>query len=861
MPSLEPASVADLDEARDTALEAERNGSSNPQLARELGRWVIEHSSDPLARVRAYRAIGTAARTVRDHTEMESAFQSAVEAAERVGLSSEAAFSRVLLASAHVIFGRATEALALLASAVEELDGDRRTMAVIQLGIVKATTGDHRGSLATLDSISAAVTELPVHRQAIYHKNRGVSLIELGEPARAIDELEHAIDLYQAVGESHLSVRALFNLARAYAGGGLTSGALDCFRRVDDLDTGVVHGVDWVDRAAVLRSAGLLVEAEQAASEARSMLPGHETEVWMPTAALIHAEILEVLGKTDRAVSAAESAVEIFNAQGRPALADVAAGVSIRCRAVMGGADESDEEADQLASRMASAGAVGPALGVRLSIARAASSVERVRHHLGSALAQSVHGIEERMMWKEASARLALLDGKRDAAQALVDEALTELTDWRQTIGSTELQAVAARWGVHLADLAVGAAVAAGDLESVLMSVERQKVAAVISTPQNELPAELSRLLAEYRAVGMRGRGQDVRAERTRLEEHIRRESRSSNATPMGLDLPDVATVFEYLAEETLVEFFDVDGAIHALVVTPSRRHTMVSLGSCQDVKSEVDSLRFAITRMSAGLGSDSSLTAFQTISHAAARNLDRLLIAPLGLSGDGAVVVIPSHSLDALPWGALPGLRDRSFSIAPSARLWAKLRNQAEGVGAITVGLSDPATATREALEVAAIRGGDSLIGDEATAETVLRGLEGVAVAHLACHGTFRSDMPLMSGLHLADGPLTVYDLESLSRAPTTLVISACEVAQNRESAGSGLMGMSASVMAAGTRSVIAATTVVSDEATRPFMVDWHHSHAAGASPSRALADAREQAGDDPAEQAVAASFVCIGV
>ena len=112
-----------------------------------------------------------------------------------------------------------------------------------------------------------------------------------------------------------------------------------------------------------------------------------------------------------------------------------------------------------------------------------------------------------------------------------------------------------------------------------------------------------------------------------------------------------------------------------------------------------------------------------------------------------------------------------------------------------------------------------------------------------------------------MADGPITVYDLEQLSAPPGTLVLSACEVAQSQRLAGDALLGMTASLMAAGTRSIVAATTVVSDAAAPEFMAAWHRRHAEGASPAEALAHARATAGDDPTARSVAASFLCLGV
>ena len=55
----------------------------------------------------------------------------------------------------------------------------------------------------------------------------------------------------------------------------------------------------------------------------------------------------------------------------------------------------------------------------------------------------------------------------------------------------------------------------------------------------------------------------------------------------------------------------------------------------------------------------------------------------------------------------------------------------------------------------------------DGASVERVKAAIDGADLAHVAAHGTFRSDNPLFSSLHLADGPLTVYDLEALRRAP----------------------------------------------------------------------------------------------
>ena len=83
----------------------------------------------------------------------------------------------------------------------------------------------------------------------------------------------------------------------------------------------------------------------------------------------------------------------------------------------------------------------------------------------------------------------------------------------------------------------------------------------------------------------------------------------------------------------------------------------------------------------------------------------------------------------------------------------------------------------------------------------TSARALDGADSAHVAAHGRFRDDNPLFCSLELADGALTVYDLERLTQAPRRLVLSSCESGLSAVHAGDELMGFTAAVFALGTR------------------------------------------------------------
>jgi CHAT domain-containing protein len=145
----------------------------------------------------------------------------------------------------------------------------------------------------------------------------------------------------------------------------------------------------------------------------------------------------------------------------------------------------------------------------------------------------------------------------------------------------------------------------------------------------------------------------------------------------------------------------------------------------------------------------------------------------------------------------------------------------------------------------------------EKATAAAALAALDGAALAHLACHGRFRSDSPLFSALELADGPLTALDLQSLRRAPDVLVLSACDLALSNRHPGDELLGLASALLAMGTRTIIASVVAVPDAHARRLMLAFHRELASGASPALALA--RAQATLRGAAAALA-GFVCLG-
>jgi CHAT domain-containing protein len=155
----------------------------------------------------------------------------------------------------------------------------------------------------------------------------------------------------------------------------------------------------------------------------------------------------------------------------------------------------------------------------------------------------------------------------------------------------------------------------------------------------------------------------------------------------------------------------------------------------------------------------------------------------------------------------------------------------------------------------------GQLLAGADTTVERTVAALDGAALAHIAAHGDFRTDNPLFSALWLADGPLTIYDLEGMAVAPRTVVLAACDSARHTSQPGDDLLGLAAAFLSLGTTVLIASLVSLPDGQSSGLMLDLHTRLHAGQRPAAALAATQQQAADgDVHAFAAAAGFVCFG-
>jgi CHAT domain len=213
---------------------------------------------------------------------------------------------------------------------------------------------------------------------------------------------------------------------------------------------------------------------------------------------------------------------------------------------------------------------------------------------------------------------------------------------------------------------------------------------------------------------------------------------------------------------------------------------------------------------------------------------------------GGAPMVIIPSAGLVGMLWPALPTLENREVVIATSITAWfTRMAAEPTPTPARVTLVAGPDLPAVQA-ELTALRrvhrSSAMLRGRRATVQAVLAAFETADLMHVASHGTFRRDNPLFSAFRLADGPLTVYELERLRRAPRSIVLSSCSAGSTSVRPGDEQMGAAIAFLHLGARSLIAPTDAVDDKLTSNLMTLLHRHIASGSSLATALSFAQTE-------------------
>lgn len=731
--------------------------------------------------------------------------------------------------------------------------------------------------------------------------NRVVVSISLGLVDDADEDAQLAEQLFESLGQEFEATEVLHNRAATAMLRGDLPRALELFDRAADRYAALGRSGPELDldRVEALLTAGLYDEAETVAVEGLArpdLAPVKRAEL-----VLAQARAALATGKAALAGERANAAAELFSEQLRDAWVDRARLLRLRAQHVATHPElqawmleprEAPElsarsriaqekrllrEADDLVASLRASGSLDlpMALLLRGRIARYAGLPEVARDSLTAAAAARRSGppLSRAAGWL-AAALLADQSGDRRALYAACRHGLDAVDEHRAILGDLELRALASGHGIEFARLAVASAVRSGRARDLWWWAERWRAAALNGTITRPDDPALRRDVAALRDVTRRLDTQTDgdpallatwQAERRRLESSIRHahhrmrsDHDSDFGVPAGLDLD---AVLAELGDGVLLTFVNDGGSLH-LVMVCRRRVRHLEVGSAASAEKEADFARFALRRAASGRLVDLD---------AAGARLEAALLGPhestlrqLVGDDDRPVIVVPPAGLLTAPWGLLPLFAGSPLSVSPSVTQWLKARRSGRGRDAGHVSLiTGPDLSTRES-EVTNLspihHGALVLPADKATVAAALEILDGAGLAHIAAHGTFRAEAPLFSSLQLADGPLTVHDLEELQQPPRSIILSACDSGGAAPIGPHEALGLVSALLGMGTADVLASVVPVNDQATLSVMGHVHGVAGRGGTLTEGWLAARKAAAGDVLHAATAASFTAWG-
>lgn len=334
----------------------------------------------------------------------------------------------------------------------------------------------------------------------------------------------------------------------------------------------------------------------------------------------------------------------------------------------------------------------------------------------------------------------------------------------------------------------------------------------------------------------------------------LTRQLRQSGSMPVTGPAFDLKLLQPLLGHDTaLVAYYSLGDELVAFVIDGEQVQSARRLATMAEVETLVDRLRFQLDAMrrAAGRAGAHADLLLQRVRHYLARLYDAVLrplepfIAPYQ-----RLVIVPHGVLHYAPLQALFDgqhyvLERFEICTAPGAAVvqhCAQRPVRDLGCG-VFVGVPDE-HAPRVRDEVLALArlwpNQITLLEEAATVAALQQHAAQAGVLHLACHGAFRPDNPLFSGLQLADGRLTVLDIYQLRLSCELVVLSACETGLNLVAPGDEIIGLARGFLTAGAPSVIVSLWTVDDETTARLMTTFYTLLRAGARPAAALRQAQ---------------------
>lgn len=816
----------------------------------------------------AWRVAAVAVRG-KDFGEARELARRGRDVAHAAGSSHTAARVTVTLAGIEVLAGNHDEARRLLEGALVDADAVGRGEAGSQLGLLEMLAGDHAAAIRSFDRALPSLDPDGAWA-ANTLSNRGITHAYTGDLRRARRDLAAAIAVFDTL-EAHRAVAELRqNLGWVMDQDGDHVGALQAFTEAESVLTtpAASYGYLLRDRATTLIAVGLAEEAAAQAGESADAFDDAGRHGDAAESRAVQAMALLAAGRRGEATDVASRAEGEFRAQGRPIHADHAALVALKARptAALGPTDA--RTARELAARLDRTAAKLVALDAAVTAARIHLAVDD-RRRAGRLLAGAVEARASsrpdlRLAYWQVIADLRAQAGDRAGVLRAARAGLEVVERSQRLLGSTEARVNVAAGADRLGRTALAAARNGGPAQ-FFDWMERVRAGSLRFRPVRpdhsrtaSQQAALRSLALEIEQAQLEGQDTTVlRQRQANLERALRLsllETRGAGDASRRVTATDVRLE---LGGKVMISYAEIGGRLHAVRVDRHRARAF-DLGSIQEIHDELDHLRFSLLRVATGRISGGTLDLLAT----GTSRLDSMILAPIVGKGD-ELVIVPTGRLFPTPWSLLPSAQERVAVLAPSASLWMAGLGRRRNTGDVV--LAAGPDLEHSAAEVGCLGrlhpAAHVLTPDTAIVSAVLDAADGADLLHVACHGLFRSDNPLFSSLKLADGPLAVHELETLDRAPATVILSACDSGLAEPRPGNEWMGMAAALLTLGTRSLVASVVAVPDAGpTLDLMEAVHRRLLASHSVPEALAAAIRTLPEEPETLAARAAFVCMG-
>ena len=708
--------------------------------------------------------------------------------------------------------------------------------------------------------------------------NRGGIRMSRGDVSAAIGDYEESEALFHSVGQHFVALQVRHDLGCAAANLGDLPRAMQLFDEVSVRFAELGHdaSVPLLSRAEALMFAGLTADALTFSRDAARRLYAEGNQFAAAQALVTVAAAARLEGDLDAAGDAARRAKAWF-AGGEATGWEHAAGLEIM--RIQSAADELDVAAlgvlDDLAEALFKAGDVRREIEARCLLAAAASSHqdrERAERQLelATTAVRRSRLMQPRVTLHHARATVCLAFGDLDGARRQLRRALDVLNTTRPLLGGDTDAAIDTQ-SQAITRLTIRVAAHESQPMRALAWMERARITARLPRPAlppaaDQPAADFARLrvvAGDLRRSEIAGEPTDeLRRRHAELERSMRADwLKSSQPADLGRALPELSELKHVVGDAQVVSIASSGDSLLA-VITDRRRARSCSLGAATNVAASAQRACTALRSLAAaGTAPAVAATRWRTFT-TAVDVLDSLLLAPLRLDSQHVVLVVPAE-LHAIPWAAMPSLRERSFTLAPSVRWWMDATSSPHSPTESVLVVAGPrlAEADAEAHGVAVCHLRTTLlIGEAATVANVGAALARHDMAHLVAHGQFRHDNPLWSTLELADGPLTVYELERLGRVPPIVVLATCDSGLGGTRSGAQLHGLAGTLLTMGARTIVAAIGALPDTVdTRRAMIELHRDLAQGIGASASLA--RQRTPFDGMPSLTASGLVTFGV